>query len=274
MAGAVWQHHSMETDKRVIRRYELDDEANRLWRPGIGELIRLRTWDIFDRMLPQRARIADIGGGPGTHAARLSDLGNEVVLIDPVERHIEQAKATTGGKVECVLGDARSLDLADSSFDAALLMGPLYHLPDPSDRLLALREAHRVLHPGGVLISEVLPRHSWILNATRLGLLGDPEVLRQFDTNLETGMRLDPDSTLDGGFYAYLHRVDEVASEHERSGFRDVRLIGVEGHAWLLGNLPELLNDTATLFDVLRLVESEPELLGMSGHLIAVAHRP
>ena len=46
-------------------------------------------------------------------------------------------------------GDARELDWPDATFDAALLLGPLYHLTERSDRLLALREALRVVKPGG-----------------------------------------------------------------------------------------------------------------------------
>ena len=46
-------------------------------------------------------------------------------------------------------GDARALPFADASADALLLLGPLYHLQERADRLRALREAARVLRPGG-----------------------------------------------------------------------------------------------------------------------------
>lgn len=263
----------METDKRVLRRYELDDEAGRLFRAGKGDLIRLRTWDIFDRFLPSGARIADVGGGPGTHAGRLTEQGHEVVLIDPVPKHIEQANASLGGRVDCLLGDARDLDLPDASFDAVLLMGPLYHLPDPADRQRALSEARRVLRPGGTLISEVIPRHAWILSATQLGWLDRPKVISDFDVNLATGMYFDPDTLEEGGFYGYMHRVEDVIPELNEAGFDDARLVGVEGHAWLVSTLPDLLEDPDPLLHVLRLVESEPALLGMNGHLIAISKR-
>lgn len=233
----------METDPRVLRRYELDDEAGRLWRPGVGDLVRLRTWDIFERYLPKGGRVADIGGGPGTHAKHLLDLGHELVLVDPVQRHLDQAAATTEGRAECALGDARQLALDDESFDAVLLMGPLYHLPEPQDRHRALNEAARILRPGGRLLAEVITRHAWMLDATAKGIIGDPAVRAEFDVNMESGLSTDPERLRDGGFWAYFHRVETVGGEIESAGFAESNLIGVEGHAWLLGNLEELLEE-------------------------------
>ena len=264
----------METDPLVLRRYELVDEEDRLWSPGVGELVRLRSWDIFDRFLPDTGRIADIGGGPGTHAAHLIEQGHDVVLIDPVPRHIEQARVATDGRATCHLGDARALDLPDDSFDAVLLMGPLYHLPEPDDRRLALREAHRVLKRGGRLIAEVITRHAWMLDATAKGIIHDPDVRAEFALNMQTGLSADPATLRDGAFWAYFHRVEEVVPEVEHGGFSDVELLGVEGHAWLLGNLAELMEDPQHLLTILRNLEGEPSLLGMSAHLMITATKP
>lgn len=55
----------MELDPRVRRRYEIGEENDRLTRLGRGELIRHRTWDIFERLMPGKGKVADVGGGPG-----------------------------------------------------------------------------------------------------------------------------------------------------------------------------------------------------------------
>lgn len=264
----------MDTDDRVLRRYEMVDEAERLWRPGVGDLVRLRTWDLFDRLLPPGGRVADVGGGPGAHAKHLVELGYEVVLVDPVPRHVEQARTATGGRARCSLGDARELELDDESFDAVLLMGPLYHLPDSSERHKALTEAARVLRRGGTLISEVISRHALILDATAKQLIGDPVVRAQFEVNIERGLSVEPDSLSEGGFWAYFHQVEHIREEVEAAGLVDVELFGVEGPAWLLGDLEELLESPGDLLDVLRLIEREPSLLGVSAHVIAASSKP
>ena len=62
-----------------------------------------------------------------------------------------------------------ALDLSrftDASFDLVLVMGPLYHLVEPSDRDRAIREALRVLAPGGLLFASFITRY-----AVYIGLL-------------------------------------------------------------------------------------------------------
>ncbi|GAA3221363.1 hypothetical protein GCM10020216_032760 [Nonomuraea helvata] len=262
----------MTRDERVLRHYALSDEAGRLWATPRGELTRRRTWDIFERFLPESGQVADIGGGPGTHASHLARLGYDVVLVDPVPKHIEQATAVAAG-FPCHLGDARSLPLPDASFDAVLLMGPLYHLADAADRQSALREAFRVLRPGGRLLAEVISRYAWIIDATARGLLGDQDIWDTFDLNLRTGQSNIPDRP-DDVFWAYFHRIEEVGPEVERAGFIHERLLAVEGFAGPLGNLEELLREPEQLMRAIRLTESEPAMLGVSAHLMAVAAKP
>lgn len=265
----------MDIDPRIRRRYELVDEDDRLWQPGHGDLMRLRTWDIFDRHLPEPCRVADIGGGPGTHAAYLARGGHDVVLIDPVPRHVERARARSASQPQAPFqseqAEARHLPLADRSVDAALLMGPLYHLMERDERVAALREAARVLRPGGRVLAEIITRYAWVMDATLKGLLGIPETWQDFACIVRTGLSKEPERLADGSFWAYFHRPEELVTELELAGFGDVRLVAVEGFAWLLDNLPQRLADPGDLLRVLRLTESEPSMLGVSEHVIGSA---
>jgi len=55
-----------------------------------------------------------------------------------------------------VAADVRNLQpVTEGGFDAALLMGPLYHLVREADRKLALQNVFARLKPGGVIVIEV-----------------------------------------------------------------------------------------------------------------------
>lgn len=62
-----------------------------------------------------------------------------------MQRHVDQARASG---VTAVVGDARRLPWANESKDAVLMAGPMYHLTEPAERRVAVREAIRVLRPG------------------------------------------------------------------------------------------------------------------------------
>lgn len=268
----------MEIDPRISRHYEVFDEQDRLWQPGLGELVRLRTWDIFDRLLSEPMRVADIGGGPGTHAAYLAHHGHDVVLIEPVAHHVAAAETLSAAQPEAPfrarLAEARNLPLADGSVDAALLLGPLYHLVERVDRLAALHEAARVLRPGGRILAEVITRHARVMDATLRGQLDDAETWAEIDRISRTGHNKDPEKFTGDGFWAYFHRLDDLVAELAGAGFGDIRLLAVTGFAGLLGDLPERMREPGALLRAIRLTESEPSMLGASSHVIAVARKP
>ncbi len=264
-----------QVDPRVVARYETYDEDARLWRPGLGDLVRLRTWDIFDRFVPPGGRVLDVGGGPGTHAAHLAGRGDDVTLIDPVPRHVAQARTRAAdpdaAPFAVCLGDATHLPMASASVDAVVLMGPLYHLVERAGRLAALAEARRVLRPGGVVVAEMIGRYSWVLDATVKGLTGSAEVWAGVEHSVATGLSQDPQAVPPGSFWAYFHQPNELKAELAEAGFGDVRLLAVEGFAWLLGDLERRMSQPEPILAAVRLTESEPSMLGCSAHVIAIA---
>lgn len=141
----------------MLRQYQEEDEGARLLRSGHGRLELVRTRELLGRFLPGApGRVLDVGGGTGVHASRLADRGYQVHLVDPVPRHIDTAAGY--GTFTVAQGDARNLDEPDRSVDAVLLLGPLNHLVSAADRLLALREALRVLRRGGVVFAAAIGR--------------------------------------------------------------------------------------------------------------------
>ncbi|MBI5106055.1 MAG: class I SAM-dependent methyltransferase [Solirubrobacterales bacterium] len=95
-------------------------------------------------------RLLDVGGGTGNYAAALRDEGWEVVVVDASAAMLERA-APKG--LQTVEADAQDLPFPDGAFDAVMLVSMLHHV---DDRARALREARRVVRPGGrvaVLVS-------------------------------------------------------------------------------------------------------------------------
>ena len=188
-------------------------ESNRLTIDARGQLEFVRTQEIITRYLPAPpAVVLDIGGGSGPYACWLAKAGYEVHLVDPVDLHIEQAKEASNQQPEhpiasISLGDARALRFSSMSADAVLLLGPLYHLIDESERLLALSEAYRVLRNGGVMVAAGISRFASLLDSFFQDRFANPVLRNIVQEDLETGYHR-PTPTDNPTYFtdAYLHR--------------------------------------------------------------------
>ena len=128
---------SARAAERVARAYAAPDLA----------AVRERQIDLLD---PQAGtRIADIGCGPGAFAAALCARGAHVTAIDSARAMLDAVEARGLG-CELVLADAQALPLATGSHDAACLVQVLEYVDDP---VAALREAARVVRPGGAVLA-------------------------------------------------------------------------------------------------------------------------
>lgn len=237
-----------------------------------------RTQELLQRYLPPPpAEILDVGGGPGVYAAWLARAGYHVHLVDPVPLHITQARETAAAQpadpFTASTGDARRLDAANASCDVVLLLGPLYHLGERTDRLAALAEARRVLRPGGVVFCGAISRFGSLLDAVRQGYLNDPDAMAVIEVTVESGRNWDPGLDRFPGWFpaAHFHLPDELAEEIAGSGLALKSIFGLEGPGGFIGERTDDSRTHANLLRVAQLVESESSLLGLSPHLLAVA---
>jgi ubiquinone/menaquinone biosynthesis C-methylase UbiE len=106
--------------------------------------------------LGARGRMLDIGTGPGQIPLLVCarDPSARVIGVDLSEHMLRHARAEGDAspyadRLEYRLGDAKALAFADAHFDVVYSNTILHHIPDP---LPFLREAHRVLRPGGALL--------------------------------------------------------------------------------------------------------------------------
>lgn len=260
--------------EKVRLYYASFNEATRL-QNGTFQLEFVRTQAILERCLPAApSRIYDVGGGPGAYATWLASRGYDVHLLDPVEAHVTQAVATA---IPAQVGDARSLPYEDGSADAVLMLGPLYHLPDRNDRLKALREARRVLRPGGRLIAAAISRYTSTLEGLFFGAFADPAFRLIAQRDRRTGQHRNDAKGKAYFTTGFFHHPNELRDEVEEAEFVVSELCAVEGPAGLLPDFDSAWNDSekrAWILETAEAFESEQSALAVSNHFIAVAARP
>ena len=269
----------LDAERSIIEaHYARGLEADRLEVDGQGMLEFVRTTEIIDRRLPPApAVVADIGGGPGRYTAWLAGRGYQVEHRDLMPLHVEQVRASVNGSplVRAEVGDALDLDLGDASVDAVLLLGPIYHLRRRADRLGALREARRIVRPGGPVfvaaISRWAPRIDGVLRQRLYDVY--PVVIDAVAMVERVGWT--PPLHL-GSFTAYCHRPGPLRAEVRAAGLEVADLVSVEGAGFMLSDLAERLADPAdreVVLETLRATERVPELLGLGPHLLVTAVR-
>ena len=278
-------------DTAVLAGYNAGIERDRL-RTGIGIIEFERTKEILLEKLPKPpAVIYDIGGAYGDYAWWLASLGYEVHLFDLSETNIamseELAMEYPGVKLaSTTVNDARSIPRPDKSADAVLLMGPLYSITEYEERVLAIRESHRLLKDDGILFSAALTPFSVLVprialyhidDTAKRRELDDPAVVSVIERALEDGCYINPEKKIASGLgSSHLHTAKALREELSEGGFDTTSVHGVMGGAWLAPNLDELLANKETkavLMKTVRMLDTHEEIIGLSGHLLAVSRK-
>ena len=117
----------------IRHRYNSDPgkEHDRLERHQLEHDI---TWRYLEKFLPAGASILEIGAASGRYTVELARRGFTITAVDLSDVLIGMCRkrisdAGLDKSVRLLIADARDLsELKDMTFDAALLMGPLYHL--------------------------------------------------------------------------------------------------------------------------------------------------
>jgi len=271
----------MRPPREVLDYYDSYPEEVRL-QQGPYRLEYERTREILSRVLPSPpAAIVDVGGAAGAYSFWLASAGYAVHLVDGSNRLVAEAKRRNAGAAHrlasATIGDARALPQRDAVADAVLVMGPLYHLPEEEDRIGALREALRVVKPGGTVIVAAISRYASALDGLIRRLALDPSFKRIRDRDLMDGQHRNETDVNQYFTTAFLHRPEDLAAEMHRAGLNAVSVRGVEGPSWMLQDFDDRWEDEALrkdMLEVARKLECEPSILGASAHLLGVGRRP
>jgi len=156
---------------------------------------------FLDEHLPalRGARVLDAGCGPGSYVPETSRRAADLTVLDIAEGRLDHIDPATARRV---CGDVQTLPFVDASFDAAMAMHMLYHVPDIPT---AVRELRRVVRGGGVVYALTNSEHA------------QRELAELAERN-----GCDPSA---GDDFGALRFSNENGGDLLRTGFDDVRLV-------------------------------------------------
>ena len=266
--------------EELIRAY-YDKRPEEEWRrPARDRMEFAVSTRVLEAHLPPTGRVLDCGGGPGRYAVWLAAKGYEVTLFDLSQACLEKAsqEATLEGlDLSCTQGTATDLSrFEDASFDAVLLLGPLYHMFELADRQKALAEARRVLRPGGLIAAAFITRIAVLHYFAKSEPTRVLELFEPMLNVIEQGFS-DAFPPRDAEhFHAYFSHPDEVEPLLREAGLEPLGVYATEG---LVSRIDEAVNEMqgeqweAWVELNLRLAQ-ESTLFSCAGNLLALARKP
>jgi SAM-dependent methyltransferase len=127
------------------------------WWEGITPLTEIQMWDFYGgrqwiaKYTPRFGKVIEAGCGLGRNVFYLRRMGIDIDGLDFSKEVIERLKVDKKNidpNSNFISGDVESLPFADDSLSGYLSLGVVEHFQEGPQ--LALKEAHRVLRPGGV----------------------------------------------------------------------------------------------------------------------------
>lgn len=273
----------MEKIDEVLEFYNAGAEKGRLER-GLGKVELYRTKEILKKYITStNNKVFDIGGGIGVYSSWLSEMNNEVHLLELAPSAVEYAIKNQNKNHPFIaeVCDARNINRDDESADIVLLMGPLYHLQNIEDRLQVLKEAKRVLKKNGLLFSVGISKFSsttWALSTYGKdnNFLDDTIFTNMLENELSSGIHIRPKEYPYFIAQAYFHTPLGLQKELESVGFETIQKHAIEGISWFTPCLNEKWEDKNSreiLLNLVRRTENEEEIMGMSPHFMIVSRK-
>jgi S-adenosylmethionine-dependent methyltransferase len=255
----------MSISPSLIEYYTHNEEESRYLRQQLEFEV---TKKFFDSWIPSGQgplSVLEVGAGSGYYTKGLLARGHEVVSVEPtpsLQASLEILKTSYPEQLSLLKGDDEALPLIHKTFHHILLMGPLYHLFEESQRLRLLKNAQDKLKPQGQIFSVFLSRLgflSYLMKSQPELVLENPESLGVF---LQKGY--DPEAKPQGQFHGHFDSLQSIVELHQKAGLSITRVVGLDP---LIGPYDEHFNNLTPELkpfwvEVAYHVSSWPESLG------------
>ncbi len=149
----LFKKQPVKTGNHLVDFYNRIDEDSRLLSKH-GKIEFLTTVKYIEKYLKDGMKIMEIGAATGRYSHYFAGKGFSVDAVELIEHNIEifKSKIQPGENVRIRQGNAIDLsDYPDNTFDATLLLGPMYHLYTVEEQKKALAEAMRITKPDGFI---------------------------------------------------------------------------------------------------------------------------
>jgi SAM-dependent methyltransferase len=205
--------------------------AQRWGLPAPNDFVRLEADGLYNLLqLSSASRVIDIGCGHGRHAFALAERGVDVIGLDFTVALLKRAQhlaVELDGRARWVRGDMRRLPFRSGSAGAAIVLDAFGYFETDEEHETVLREAARVLTPGGRLGLKIVnggpvledfrdrdrtERDGAVVSISRTLMLDPPRMWERISIRGSRG---------DGEYERRqrLYRIEELVAVLERVGF-------------------------------------------------------
>lgn len=260
---AYYNEHVLEEDKRL--------EKNVFELPV--------TFKYIDKYIHAGDRVLDISCGTGKYAEMLLERGCLLGLNDLSEKNMSLTLDRLGhreGILHTDVSDALYSGIWNrEQWDAILILGPLYHMSERSERLNLLRKAKESVRPGGTIFLAFMSRTAALLYGIRnnpAGITRTWGALQFWYTGTDDEF-IEDTKWFVNAYFSFPEEIDPLVTE---AGLEPMHLAGIEGifgeHMKLFQRMDPDLQKHWMDFAISQ--REEPHMIQVSKHLLSVCRRP
>lgn len=235
-----------------------------------GKVEYLTTLKYLLEHLSLKSNIIELGAGTGRYSLELAKRGFDVTAVELVEHNVNilKEKAKDFKNIKVLKGNALNLScFSDDSFDACLILGPMYHLYNEPDKLKVLAEGKRITKNKGIIFVAYCMNEATII---QWGFKRDSE-------NIKNAIKK---NMLTNDFHCIskeedifeLVRIEDIDELNKKANLERIKIIGTDMFSGYLKE--EIENMDKETFDIfikyhLSICERK-DIIGISNHALDI----